>query len=189
MNNTSVTDWDDDAIEVEEEEEVILQCPRHPKMEARLRCYQCGAPICIKCARRTPVGYICPDCLSGRKQRFEQATSRDLILAGLVSLVLGSLASLLLNFSSWFILFLSPLAGLGIAEVAWRAAQRHYSFKLKWVVTAALFLSAAPCTLFSIGGAALLAVFSLSDVFQALSLLWGVVHLALMCGAAFARLK
>ncbi len=85
-------DWDSEDLEE------VVYCPRHPKIEATLRCYQCGQPICIKCARRTPVGYICPDCLHGRKANFEQATRRDLISASLVALVLGLLASALFEF-------------------------------------------------------------------------------------------
>ena len=41
---------------------------------------------------RTPVGYICRDCHQGRKQRFEQSTLKDYIIAGAVSLILGGIA-------------------------------------------------------------------------------------------------
>lgn len=183
-------DWDSEDLEE------VVYCPRHPKIEATLRCYQCGQPICIKCARRTPVGYICPDCLHGRKANFEQATRRDLISASLVALVLGLLASALLSFSGWFVLFLSPLAGLGIAEVAWRVARRHYSLRLKWAVAGALVLSALPflvffvgLTLLGTGSSSLMGRLDAGAVLDLASLIWPIAHLFLMASSAWARLK
>lgn len=178
----------DETVDAQEEEhETLPTCPRHPKREAPLRCYQCGEPMCIKCAKRTPVGYICPDCLVGRKQRFEQATLRDLVLAGLVAFILGSVVSLVLVYTGWFVFFLSPLAGAGIAELAWRVARRHYSRRLKWVVMVALGLSTIPTLLVGVLTTGLFLL--VQDFLGVVSLLWPLVHSALMLGAAWGRLK
>jgi hypothetical protein len=45
-----------------EEAAYTLTCYRHPERTTSLRCYNCNRPICISCAKKTPVGYICPDC-------------------------------------------------------------------------------------------------------------------------------
>ena len=44
-------------------EDETVYCSYHPNVETGLRCNKCGKPICVKCARRTPVGYRCPDCI------------------------------------------------------------------------------------------------------------------------------
>lgn len=178
----------DKTIDMEKEEhETFPTCPHHPEREAPLRCYQCGQPMCIQCAKRTPVGYICPNCLARRKQHFEQATLRDLVLAGLVALILGGMTSLVLMYTGWFVFFLSPLAGLGIAELAWRVARRHYSRRLKWVVVVALGLSALPMVFLGVlaSGLSILAL----DIFGTVSLFWSLVHSVLMLGAAWRHLK
>lgn len=41
----------------------LLHCYRHPEIETGLRCNRCEKPICAKCAKRTPVGFRCPDCI------------------------------------------------------------------------------------------------------------------------------
>lgn len=178
----------DETVDAQEEEhETLPTCPRHPKREAPLRCYQCDQPMCIQCAKRTPVGYICPDCMAGRKQRFEQAALRDLVLAGLVAFILGCVVSLVLASTGWFVFFLSPLVGAGIAELAWRAAQRHYSQNLKWVVMVALGLSAIPILLMEVLSAGL--SFFVQDTLGVVSWIWPLIHVVLMLGAAWGRLK
>jgi len=162
-------------------------CHWHPKTETSLHCYQCDTPICVKCARRTPVGYICPDCQRGRKQRFEQAKGTDYVIAGVASLILGLLASVLpLLGSWWYLLFLSPLAGTGIAELVWRLVGRRYGQRLWWIVSAGIVAGALP--------ALALGLLQLTTVFQ--GNLWGLsgifiwlVHVVLACGSATARLR
>ncbi len=189
----------DDATWQENEGDEVVYCPRHPKVEALLRCYQCGAPICPKCAQRTPVGYICPDCLRGRKQKFEQAETRDLVLAGAVSLVLSFVASLVLILSGCVVIFLSPLAGLGCAEVAWRAARRQHSLRLPWVVVGAVVLGALLAGFMGLVLSFAISWFSVTRSYESygvlgllgfgLRWLWALVHIVLMASTAWWRLK
>ncbi len=170
-----------------EQTDDILFCHWHPKTETTLRCYQCGTPICGKCARRTPVGYICPDCQKGHRQRFEQARTTDYVLAGVVSVILGGIASVLPMLGSWwFLIFLSPLAGTLISEIVWRLVGRRFGQHLWWIVGAgivvgalpALGMSLLPLLVASRGG-----LFGLSGV-----LTWGL-HIVLAVGSAIARLR
>ncbi|HNT74204.1 MAG TPA: hypothetical protein PKH77_04185 [Anaerolineae bacterium] len=167
-------------------EEEVQYCKWHSKTETTLACYQCGTPICIRCARRTPVGYICPDCLRGRKQRFEQARPTDYIIVASIALVLGFIANIL-PLVGWYVIFLSPLAGIGIAEVVWRAVGRRYSSHLWWVVGASLVVSSAPVFLLSLLSS--IGSISAGNTWGVVGLIWVALHVALIVGAAVGRLR
>ena len=165
----------------------IQYCKWHPKVETSLRCYQCDTPICIKCAQRTPVGYICPDCMRGRKQRYEQSRPTDYVIAVITAAILGLFASIL-PLVGWYVLLLSPLAGAGIAEIVWQLVGRRYGARLWWAVGGGLLLGSLPLiglTLLYITGAMMM-----GDAGHAtLSLLWVALHIPLVIGAASARLR
>ncbi len=121
-----------------------LFCTVHPTIETSLRCNKCGRPMCVKCAKRTPVGYRCKECVRGQQQIFYTAQPFDLVLQGVSSLILGAVGAVLvgfiggsLGFIGWFIAFVgASAAGALIADVAHRVASRrrgHYS----WLVVAA----------------------------------------------------
>jgi hypothetical protein len=172
---------------MDQEMDDLLYCQWHPKVETTLRCYQCETPICVKCARRTPVGYLCPDCQRGHKQRFVQTRPADYVIAGVISVVLGGIAGMLpLLGSWWFLLFLSPLAGSLIAEVVWRAVGRRFGPHLWWIVGTGIVVGSLP--VFGIGLLRLLAapqgsLWGLQGLF-----VWGV-HIVLAVGAAVTRLR
>ena len=170
-----------------EELDDLLYCQWHPKVETTLRCYQCETPICVKCARRTPVGYLCPDCQRGHKQRFVQSRSTDYVIAGVISVVLGGVASILpLLGSWWFLIFLSPLAGSLTAELVWRAVGRRFGPHLWWIVGAGIVVGSLPVL-----GLSLLPLLALLQGnlwgLQGL-LIWGL-HIVLAVGAAVARFR
>ena len=170
-----------------EELDDLLYCRWHPKVETRLRCYQCETPICVKCARRTPVGYLCPDCRRGHKQRFNQSRPTDYVIAAAIALLLGGGAGILpLLGSWWFLLFLSPLAGSLIAEVVWRAVGRRFGPHLWWIVGGGIIVGSLP--LLGIGLLQLIAVFQ-GNLWGLQGLLtWGL-HSVLAVGAAVTRLR
>ncbi len=164
-----------------------LFCYKHPKVETTLRCYQCGRPICVRCARRTPVGYICSECQRGRQQRFDQSQPMDSVVALVLSVILGGTASILPMLGSWwFLVFLSPLAGTLIAEVVWRAVGRRHSPRLWWLVSLGIVIGTLP-----IMGSSLLQLLTVLQGniwgFQGI-LTWGL-HVVLAISTAVARLR
>ncbi len=170
------------------DEEEVLYCHWHPKVETTLRCYQCGTPICVKCANRTPVGYICPDCKKGRKQRFNQARTFDYILASVVALVLGGISAWLLPGLGWFTIFLSPLSGVLIAEIVWWLVHRRYGEHLWWLVAGGIIVGALPFLVISL----LVTLASVRQgglLFSAMGLIWRIVHIVMAVGSATARLR
>ena len=60
-------------------------CYRHPQTETGLRCSKCERYICVKCAKRTPVGYICPECQRGLENRFFTGKLSDYGIAALIA--------------------------------------------------------------------------------------------------------
>lgn len=174
---------------MEETLDDILYCQWHPKVETALRCYQCGAPICSKCARRTPIGYICPNCRKSYTKRFDSARSYDYVIAAVVALVLGAVASLipLIPFSGWFIFFLSPLAGTIIAEAVSRLTRRRQSRHLWKVVVAAVVIGSAPALLlYAFGG---IGVFMRGNAWGIFNVVFALIHLPLVLGAIMLRLR
>jgi hypothetical protein len=121
-----------------------LFCTVHPTVETSLRCNKCGRPMCVKCAKRTPVGYRCKECVRGQQQVFYNAQPIDLVLQGASSLVLGAIGAVLvgfiggsLGFIGWFIAFVgASAAGALIADVAHRVAGRRRG-RYSWLVVAA----------------------------------------------------
>ncbi len=158
-------------------EDQILHCYRHPDVETSLRCYRCGNPICIKCAVRTPVGYLCPDCQRGIKKRFTTARYSDYVIAALVSLVLGGLAGWL-PLAGWLTILLSPLAGTLIASLVNKLIAHRYGEWI-WLVVAASIV---------VGGLPLLGLLLLAG-YHGLTLLWIIMHQVLAISSAMAILR
>jgi len=173
------------GTEIEGDDE-ILYCKWHPKVETTLRCYQCGTPICVKCAKRTPVGYLCPECARGRKKRFITAKRRDYVIAGVVALVLGGIAAFI-PMIGWFTMLLSPMAGGLIGEAVWRLVGRRYGEHLWWIAAVGIVVGSLPLLLPTL----LDSLFYLSrgHIGGALNLLWFGIHLVLVIGSATARLR
>jgi MFS family permease len=174
---------------MEETVDEILYCQWHPKVETALRCYQCGAPICSKCARRTPIGYICPDCRKSHSKRFDTARSYDFIIAAVVGVVLGAVASLIpsLPLVGWYIFFISPLAGTIIAEAVSRLTRRRQNRHLWKVVVVAVVIGSLPMLLsYAFGG---IAVFMSGNAWGIWDVFFVLIHLPLVIGAIILRLR
>jgi hypothetical protein len=91
-----------------------LACYRHPERYTSLRCYNCNRPICISCANKTPVGYICPECQRAAEDAFFNNRALDYLIAILVSFPVSLLAGYLITqFSGgiFFFLIISFIAG------------------------------------------------------------------------------
>ena len=154
-----------------------LFCANHSTVETMLRCNRCSKPICTRCAVQTPVGYRCKECVGQQQAVFYSGGPLDYVIAGVISLVLGGVASYLMTLlGAWFFaIILGPAVGIGIAELVRLAVRRRRSRYLWIVVAAAMVVGSLP--------ALLLALFSL----------WSLVTLGLFLvlavGAAAARLR
>ncbi|MCX7680827.1 MAG: B-box zinc finger protein [Anaerolineae bacterium] len=128
-----------------------LRCINHPTVETYLRCNRCGQPICARCAVQTPVGYRCRQCVN-RQQRVFFADFRPVhyLIAGIITLPLALVASLLIPALGWYTIILGPLAGAGIAELVHLAVRRRRSPYLWLVVSGIIVVAALPKLLFSL---------------------------------------
>lgn len=145
----------DPATEIEtlKEAEVApreMTCYRHPERVTSLRCYNCERPICISCANKTPVGYICPECQREAEDAFYNSRPADYLIAALVSLPISLVAGfLMVNFFSggflFFILifFISGAIGSFIGRITKRAIGGRRGRYLPGLVVAMMVLGVA----------------------------------------------
>lgn len=159
------------------EDAETLYCYRHPDRKTGLRCYNCHRPICTQCAKRTPVGYLCPQCVREAQDVYFTARPLDYVLAAMVSLILSIIAGLLVPRLGFFVIFLAPAAGTLIGRLAFRAAGRRHGRWLPHLVGAMVV----------VGGLiyALPALLNLS----LLGLLWPGVYVFLATGAAYYQVR
>ncbi len=168
----------------------VLYCSFHPHVETRLRCSKCGAPICPRCAVQTPVGFRCPQCVRSQQAVFYTATSLDYVIAAVVGLVASIVAAFIMGRVGIFLaLFLGPLAGGAIAEVArWATGRRRGRWM--WLVVSGCIVAGALVAafypfLFFLFTPRPLASLPLSMLFR-LDL---IIYVALAIGTAYARLR
>lgn len=168
----------------------VLYCLEHPQVETRLRCSKCGNPICPRCAVQTPVGFRCPQCVRSQQAIFYTATPLDYAIAGIVGLVISTIAAFILGQVGFFlVIILGPVAGGAIAEVV-RWAIRRRRGRWIWlvvsgcIVVGALVVAFYPL-LFLFFTPQALASLSLSMLFR-LDL---ILYVALAVGTAYTRLR
>ena len=179
----------------------LMYCVNHPKVETYLRCNKCGQPMCSRCARRTPIGYRCQNCVRGQQKVFYADLRPAHYLAVVaVALPLSLLAGWIVPGLGWlYALALGPIVGGGIAEAARWAIRRRRS-PYTWVVVCAciavgvllprllsLFLITGPT-----GFIGLTVATSEGPRFiiaWLIDRLWDVVYLATAGGTAYARLR
>lgn len=53
----------------------VTTCFRHPDRRAGVTCQRCGRPICASCMIQASVGFQCPDCVKGTKQKVYNAAN------------------------------------------------------------------------------------------------------------------
>jgi hypothetical protein len=160
-------------------------CANHPDRETALRCNRCGKYICVKCARRTPTGYRCKECVNKQQQIFETALWYDYAIAVVVSAILSGIAGALVTFLGWFVFFLAPVAGGGIAEVVRVAVRKRRGKWLPWAATGGAVLGGLPlCAL-----PMLSLLFSGGDLRALLGILWPTLYIVLAASTLYYRLR
>ena len=168
----------------------VIYCSFHPNVETRLRCNKCGAPICPRCAVQTPVGFRCPQCVRSQQAIFYTATPLDYGIAAVVGLVASIVAAFIMGRVGIFLaLFLGPLAGGVIAEVArWATGRRRGRWM--WLVVSGCIVAGAlvaafyPVLFFLFTPQAL--PYSSFSVLARLDL---IIYTVLATGTAYARLR
>lgn len=141
-----------DGTEELKAESGLTVCYRHPNVETGLRCNRCGKPICPKCARRTPVGFRCPDCIREQESKYYSGGDFDYVIAALIALPLSLIAAGLFTFVlggfGFFIifiaLFVAPAVGGFIAEAVRWGVRKRRSRYLGRVVAGCLILATTP---------------------------------------------
>jgi hypothetical protein len=104
----------------------LVYCANHPRVETSLRCNRCGKPMCSRCAKLTPVGYRCPECIREREDVFFNATPADYVLAGVVGLILGLVFGVIVPWIGFFALFVAPAAGAVTGKlILWTTGRRR----------------------------------------------------------------
>ena len=129
-------------------------CYAHPTRETTLRCKRCEKPMCASCARRTPTGYVCRDCVKAHQKSFDTAEWYDyalgFITAGFLSGVAAFFVTLIggIGFFGWFLIAAgAPFAGTAIAEAVRFVTQRHRSRPLFIPVVVGVVVGALPIAL------------------------------------------
>ncbi len=172
-----------------------MTCYRHPNRETLIRCNQCDKPICLDCAVSTPTGYRCKQCIKEQQKRFNHSMTRDYAAAAAITAPLAALGTFVLYRVRISPLLLSVLLGIGIGTLIVRivraATNRRRSQQLNQVTGAAAIL----------GGLAPIAQYMISflrAIFAAqygmlwvntLSVLWGVLYVAVLYGTILSNMK
>lgn len=170
-----------------EEDGETKYCYRHPKRATSLRCITCSRPICMQCARHTPVGYRCPQCIREAQDVFFSAGFVDYLIVGVVTLVLAVLAGLIAPRLGFFVIFIGPAAGTLIGRAAFRVARRRHGRYLPHLVAAlvaigGLLPTGLPLLLaLTLGGASITSI--------GFGLLWPIVYVFLATGSAYYQVK
>lgn len=159
--------------------ETVLYCYRHPNRQTGLRCITCNRPICMSCAKHTPVGYRCPQCIREAQDVFFSAGFLDYAIVAVVTLVLAVIAGLIAPRLGFFVIFIGPAAGTLIGRLAFRVARRRHGRYLPQLVAA----------LVAVGGLLLPALSLLSGGGSLFGLLWPLVYVFLATGAAYYQVK
>ncbi len=116
-------------------------CPYVASGETTLRCAKCSRPLMLKDATRTPVGYVCPNYVRGRRARFFNAKPADYVVTGVVAFFGGMIGGFILSLVGGSIIgflaafFGGPILGGGVAEVLRRALNKRRG-EYTWLIAA-----------------------------------------------------
>lgn len=161
----------------------ITYCEKHPSRETGLRCNRCNRLMCTQCAVQTPTGYRCTECVNEQKKVFDTAEWRDYALATLVAAPLAALGSVIVTRIGFFTIFLTPFAGMVIAEAVRMVVARRRSKLLFRAMAAAIVGGSLPMlgrTILYIG---------LGGTGFVFDLIWLVVYTVGTASAAYARIS
>lgn len=131
------------------QESGLAFCYRHPEVETGLRCNRCNRPICPRCARRTPVGFRCPDCIREQENKYYSGGNLDYFIAAVIAFPLSLIAAGLFTYilgglGFWVIfigIFVAPAVAGFIAEAVRWGVRKRRSRYLGHVAAGSLILA------------------------------------------------
>ncbi len=170
-----VNSMDNNITETALESE-IHYCAVHPERDTGLRCNRCERYMCVDCAKRTPVGYTCRECVRGHEDRFFEGTVLDYGLVAAACVVGGALTPfVMLLLGGFFILgfIVAPAIGGGAAQIALQLTGRRRGRYSAYVAAGGVLAGGIASAFLLVGG---LGLFTL-------------LYLALATSAAYARFK
>lgn len=121
-------------------------CARHPRVETRISCVQCGTNICPDCMVSAPVGFKCPDCARqarharglGRPEQYAKGAGSGVGAAAVAAFVLSFVYGL--GFLSWIA---SGVAGYLVAEAVRRGASGNRADPFRYLAIGLAVLAVA----------------------------------------------
>jgi hypothetical protein len=123
--------------------ENINYCPVHADREASLTCIRCGRYMCTKCARHTPVGYVCEQCFRQQDNTYFIGTNSDNVIIFAVCAVLTGIGGAIVSATGFpiiiMLLFGLPIGG-AVGEAALRLTGRRRTRYAQWISTAGCFI-------------------------------------------------
>lgn len=159
-------------------------CANHPDVETGLRCNRCNKLICAKCAVRTPTGYRCQECVREQRKKFDTAKPQDFILGFITAAFLSFMGSLVVNFLGFFIILISPMAGMLIANVVLPVVGKRRSPALFTTLTVGVVLGGLATSF-----PTLLALFAYQHIALLGTLLWPGIYVFLAASTFYARIS
>jgi hypothetical protein len=175
-----ILEHDDHILEQVQE---VLYCANHPHRETHLRCNRCGKPICSSCAKSTPVGYRCPECIREHEEIYYTATTIDYIVAVTIALPLSVVAGYLATLIGIFVIFLAAAAGNLIGRLVFRAVGKRRGRWIPQLVSGAIIfggiLAASPY----------LYALLLGNIGISFRLLWVGIYIFIASGAAYYQMR
>lgn len=168
------------------EAEINLYCSNHPDKPTSLRCNRCEKPICPKCAVPTPTGYRCRECVRGQQKVFDTSLWYDYLFASIIAVVLSFIGSRLIPALGFFTLFVTPIAGVIIAEAVRLIVKRRRSNRLFQVTAIATAVGSLPFLILEV----LPAIFLLSQggVWLLGGVLWQGIYTFTITSTVYYRL-
>jgi hypothetical protein len=141
-----------------------ITCRYRAGAPTRLKCAQCTRPLAVKDARHTPIGYVCPNFIKARTNRFYNAHAGHyavvICLAFTAGMLLGLglylLAASLLFYGILLMTFVGPAAGGVVAEVVRRSVGKARGRRF-WLAAASATGIGAALMILGVGGIAWLA--------------------------------
>ncbi len=154
----------------------IHYCARHPQRDTELRCNRCERYMCVECAKRTPVGYTCRQCVRGHEDRFFEGGAIDYGLVAATGAVAGALLPILQLLVGGFVILgflVAPAIGGAAAQIALQLTGRRRGRYSGYLAGGGLLAGGFASALLLAGGLGL----------------FTFIYLALASSAAYARFK